>query len=167
METQPRVLGRLIAKHATWLLHFCAVLSQRLSEMDRQYSQGRQAFDTLADEFYSKQPPEVQQFYRHAALLTKLDPRTVGALFQTDAAVVYLAALEASQLPLIRRVDNHYELHGFFREFLSEKLIENDARRARLPCTTRLRRTTWRAAIGNRRWIRIWRRKIGPTPAAC
>ncbi len=76
----------LIAKHATWLLHFCAVLSQRLSEKDRQYSLGRQAFDSLASEFYSKQPPEAQQFYRHAALLTSLDPRAVGALFQTDAA---------------------------------------------------------------------------------
>ena len=65
----------LIAKHATWLLHFCAVLSQRLSEKDRQYSQGRQAFDSLADEFYRKQPPEAQQFYRRAALLTSLDPR--------------------------------------------------------------------------------------------
>lgn len=62
----------LIAKHATWLLHFCAVLSQRLSEMDRQYSLGRHAFDSLANEFYSKQLPEVQQFYRHAALLTQL-----------------------------------------------------------------------------------------------
>jgi anion transporter len=116
----------LIAKHATWLLHFCAVLSQRLSEKDRQYSQGRQAFDSLADEFYSKQPPEAQQFCRHAALLTSLDPRAVVALFQTDAASGYLAALEASQLPLIRRVDNHFELHGFFREFLTAKLLESE-----------------------------------------
>ena len=116
----------LIAKHATWLLHFCAVLSQRLSEKDRQYSQGRQAFDSLADEFYRKQPPEAQQFYRRAALLTSLDPAAVGALFQTDAASGYLAALEASQLPLIRRVDNHFELHGFFREFLTAKLLESE-----------------------------------------
>ena len=116
----------LIAKHVTWLLHFCAVLSQRLSEKDRQYSQGRQAFDSLADEFYSKQPQEAQQFYRHAALLSSLDPRAVGALFQTDAASGYLAALEASQLPLIRRVDNHFELHGFFREFLTAKLLESE-----------------------------------------
>ena len=116
----------LIAKHATWLLHFCAVLSQRLSEKDRQYSQGRQAFDSLADEFYSKQPPEAQQFYRHTALLSSLDSRPVGALFQTDAASGYLAALEASQLPLIRRVDNHFELHGYFRDFLTAKLLESE-----------------------------------------
>jgi signal-transduction protein with cAMP-binding, CBS, and nucleotidyltransferase domain len=119
----------LIAKHATWLLHFCAVLSQRLSEKDRQYSQ---AFDSLADEFYGKQPPEVQEFYRHAALLTSLDPGAVGALFQTDAASGYLAALEASQLPLIRRVDNHLELHGFFREFLIAKLRESEGAENRL-----------------------------------
>jgi len=117
----------LIAKHATWLLHFCAVLSQRLSEMDRQYSLGRHTFDSLASEFYSKQLPEVQQFYRHAALLTTLNPRAVGALFQTDAAGSYIAALEASQFPLIRRINNDdYELHGFFREFLTDKLLQTE-----------------------------------------
>lgn len=122
----------LIAKHPTWLLHFCAVLSQRLSEMDRQYSQGRQCFDSLADEFYSKQQPEVQQFYRHAALLTTIDPRAVGALLQTDAAGDYLAVLEASQLPLIRRVNDSYELHGFFREFLTDQLIESEGAQSKI-----------------------------------
>jgi anion transporter len=122
----------LIAKHATWLLHFCAVLSQRLSEMDRQYSQGRQAFDSLADEFYSKRPPDEQRFYRHAALLNTLDPRTAGGLLHTNAAAGYLAALSASQLPLLQRVDGHYELHCFFREFLSEKLLESEGREKKL-----------------------------------
>ena len=122
----------LIAKHATWLLHFCAVLSQRLSEMDRQYSQGRQAFDSLADEFYSKRPPEEQQFYRHAALLTTLDSGSAGELLQTDEAAGYLAALEATQLPLLRRVGGCYELHCFFREFLSEKLLQCEGREKKL-----------------------------------
>src|SRR5512143_2029106 len=46
----------LIAKHPSWLLHFCAILSQRLSRLEKQYSQGRDAFNTLAEEFYATRP---------------------------------------------------------------------------------------------------------------
>jgi ATP/maltotriose-dependent transcriptional regulator MalT len=107
-------------------LHFCAVLSQRLSQMDRQYSQRRNAFHSLAEEFYSKRPADEQQFYRHAALLTTLDPKIIGTLLQTDNSATFLADLENSQLPLIRRVDGGHELHGFFREFLIEKLLAGE-----------------------------------------
>ena len=116
----------MIAKHSTWLKHFCAVLSQRLSEMDRQYSQGRQAFDSLSEEFYGKRPADEQRFYRHATLLTTIDPRSADGLLQCAGAAQYLAALEASQLPLVRRVASGYQLHGYFREFLTERLIESE-----------------------------------------
>jgi anion transporter len=92
--------------------------------MDQQYSQGRDAFNTLAEEFYSKRPPDEQEFYRHAALLTMLEPKTISALLQTERGEEFLADLEKSQLPLIRRVDGHFELHGFFRQFLADKLID-------------------------------------------
>ena len=42
----------LIDKHPTWLLHFCAALSKKLSYVEQQYSQGREAFYSLAEEFY-------------------------------------------------------------------------------------------------------------------
>jgi ATP/maltotriose-dependent transcriptional regulator MalT len=115
--------------------------------------------------FIANSLPEVQQFYRHAALLTNLNPRAVGALFQTDAAGSYIAALEANQLPLIRRLNNDdYELHGFFREFLSDKLIETEGaeRKVGLHVAFAARYEAW--ASGHRRSSKVWRRKIGPTP---
>ncbi len=109
----------------------------------------------------------MQQFYRHAALLTTLNPRAVGALFQTDAAGSYIAALEASQFPLIRRINNDdYELHGFFREFLTDKLLETEGAEGKvLDSMSTLRRATKRLGDGHRRSNSAWRRKIGPTPA--
>src|SRR5258705_804562 len=47
----------LIEKHPTWLLQFCATLSKRLSYVDRQYSTGREAFNSLAEEIYSSRGP--------------------------------------------------------------------------------------------------------------
>jgi anion transporter len=116
----------LIAKHPTWLLHFCAILSQRLSRMEKQYSQGRDAFNSLAEEFYSSRPEEEQQFFRRASLLTIIDPKIIDFLFKSDKAETILTALENSQLPLIRRLNGGYELHAFFRDFLTEKLLAMD-----------------------------------------
>ncbi len=39
----------LIDKHPTWLLHFCAALSKKLSHVEQQYSQGREAFYLIAE----------------------------------------------------------------------------------------------------------------------
>lgn len=114
----------LITKHPSWLLHFCATLSQRLSLMDRQYSQGRDAFNGLAEDFYSRRPAEEQSFYRRAALLARLDTRLAGVLLETARAGEYLATLANSQLALLRPVENGYELHEFFKQFLIEKLLE-------------------------------------------
>ena len=43
----------LIEKHPTWLRQFCATLSKRLSYVDRQYATGREAYNSLAEEFYT------------------------------------------------------------------------------------------------------------------
>src|SRR5689334_4602369 len=37
----------LIEKHPTWLHHFCATLSKRLSRIDQQFSHSRDAFESL------------------------------------------------------------------------------------------------------------------------
>src|SRR5713226_6337290 len=115
----------LIEKHPTWLLHFCATLSKRLAHIEQQYSQGRDAFNTLAEEFYSTRLPEQQQFFHRASLLKIIDPQTADRLLRTSGAVSFLAELEKSLLPLVRIVDgNKYELRDFFREFLRKKLLE-------------------------------------------
>ncbi|MGE5306482.1 MAG: SLC13 family permease [Alphaproteobacteria bacterium] len=113
----------LIAKHPSWLLHFCAILSQRLSRMEKQYSQGRDAFNTLAEEFYATRPEEEQRFLRRASLLTTIDPNIIEFLLKKEKAETFLASLKESQLPLIRSLNQGYALHAFFRDFLTEKLL--------------------------------------------
>jgi anion transporter len=113
----------LIEKHPTWLRQFCATLSKRLARVDRQYSTGREAFNSLAEEFYTARSPEEQRFFRHAALVGTLEKDNLQALFGAQAPAALLVELGESQFPLIRRVDNGtYELHDFFRDFLLDKL---------------------------------------------
>jgi anion transporter len=121
--------NELIEKYPTWLLHFCATLSKRLAHVEQQYSQGRDAFNSLAEEFYSSRSPEQQQFSRRASLLTTIDPQTADQLLQTEGAGRFVADLEKSQFPLIRALElNRYELHAFFRDFLREKLLKVEGR---------------------------------------
>ncbi len=113
----------LIEKHPTWLLQFCSILSKRLTRMEQQYVIGRDAFNSLAEEFYNSRPPKEQEFLRHGSLLTAIDPKVVGLLLPTEGAQGLLDDLEKSQLPLIHRLENGgFELQGFFRDFLVEKL---------------------------------------------
>ena len=117
----------LIEKHPTWLLQFCATLSKRLSHVDRQYSTGREAFNSLAEEFYTSRSPDEQKFFRQAALLGAFDRTTLSQLFSNEAPTGLLTELADSQFPLIRRLENGaYELHSFFRDFLREKLLTID-----------------------------------------
>src|SRR6266567_7750030 len=74
----------LIEKHSTWLLQLCATLSKRLSYVDRQYSTGREAFNSLAEEFYNSRSAEEQSFFRRASLLGAVDKNTLTELFQND-----------------------------------------------------------------------------------
>jgi anion transporter len=117
----------LIEKHPTWLLQLAATLSKRLSHVDRQYSTGREAFNSLAEEFYTSRSPEEQAFFRQTALLGAVDRNTLAQLFSLEAPTALLTELADSQFPLIRRLENGaYELHSFFRDFLREKLVSVD-----------------------------------------
>ena len=117
----------LIDKHPTWLLQFCVTLSKRLSYVDRQYSTGREAFNSLAEEFYSSRAPGERQFFRHASLLGAIDAQSFDRLFRTDGLTQLITDLGNSQFPLIRHLgDGKYELHSFFKDFLREKLIAID-----------------------------------------
>ena len=116
--------NELIAKHPTWLLHFCATLSKRVSRAELHYSQGRDAFNSLAEEYYSARPSEEQRFLRRLALLTSIDSSNLAAIVETDSTREFLAHLETSRLPLIRPLERgNYELSDFFRDFLHEKLL--------------------------------------------
>ncbi len=117
----------LIEKHPTWLLQFCTTLSKRLSHVDRQYSTGREAFNSLAEEFYASLSPDEQSFFRQVSLLGALDKNTLTALVKNHALTKLVTEFGYSQSPLIRRLENgNYELHGFFKDFLHEKLLTLD-----------------------------------------
>src|SRR5687768_14771149 len=75
----------LIEKHPTWLLQFCATLSKRLSHLDRQYSTSREAFNSLAEEFYNSRSADEQAFFRQAALLGAVDQHTLTRLFPNES----------------------------------------------------------------------------------
>src|SRR5919108_1965913 len=117
----------LIEKHPTWLLHFCATLSKKLAHVEQQYSQSRDAFNSLAEEFYSSRAADERQFLCHAALLRSIHPETIERLLQTEGANTFLADLKKSEFPLLRPVaENGYEMHGFFKEFLIEKFLASE-----------------------------------------
>lgn len=117
----------LIDRHPTWLLQFCATLSKRLSHVDRQYSSGREAFNSLAEEFYASRTAAEQEFFRRAALLQTVDSNRLEELFAGGAPAALLAELADSPFPLIRRLERGgYELHAFFRDFLREKLLASE-----------------------------------------
>jgi len=122
----------LIDKHPTWLLQFCATLSKRLSYVDRQYSTGREAFNSLAEEFYNLRSPAEQAFFREVSLLGPVDKNILTELFPEDAPTGLMAEFGDSQFPLIRRLDDgKYELHSFFKDFLHEKLLDVDGLEAK------------------------------------
>lgn len=117
----------LIEKHPSWLLQFCATLSKRLSFVDRQYSTGREAFKSLAEEFYSGRSPRQQEFFRHASLLNGMDGATVEQLFQSKSFARVITDLSKGQSPLVRHVgDDRIEFHSFFKDFLHDKLLTID-----------------------------------------
>ena len=117
----------LIDKHPTWLRHFCAALSKKLSYVEQQHSQGREAFYSLAEEFYSsKQAPE-QAFLRRLSLLTVADLEAAEEVLPSPVASRCLASMRENHLPLVRVIDStRLELHPFFIDFLREKFAENE-----------------------------------------
>ena len=117
----------LIAKYPSWLLQLCATLSKRLAYVDRQYSTGREAFNSLAEEFYAGRSPRQQEFFRHASLLHVMDSATVEQLFHSKSVARLLADLSKGQSPLVRRLGNdRIEFHSFFKDFLHDKLLTID-----------------------------------------
>ena len=119
----------LIKRHPTWLLRFCSVLSKKLTSLELRHAIGRGAFNSLAEEFYRSRSSAEQDFLRRASLLNNIDPKSVGVLVPAEAAHGLLDDLEKTQLPLIHRLENgRFELQGFFRDFLVDKLESTEGK---------------------------------------
>ena len=76
----------LIEKHPTWLLHFAATLSKRLSYVDRQYSTGREAFNSLAEEFYARARPKNSHFFARLLCSARSIKHTLSRTFSKRRA---------------------------------------------------------------------------------
>jgi anion transporter len=156
----------LIEKHATWLLQFCATLSKRLSHLDRQYSTGREAFNSLAEEFYTSRSAVQQQFFRHASLLSTIDLRNIDELFQAEGLAHFLSDLDGHRFPLIRHIEqDRFEFHNFFRDFLQEKLLVVDGKEAKQRLHAMFAKRyeamgDWQQAIHHAAQIPDWREVI-------
>lgn len=117
----------LIDKHPTWLRHFCAALSIKLSYVEQQYSQGREAFYSLAEEFYSSRPAPEQAFLRRLSLLTVADLEVAEEVLPTRIATQCLASMRENHFPLVRFIDSsRLELHPFLVDFLREKFAQDE-----------------------------------------
>ncbi|HET7392265.1 MAG TPA: SLC13 family permease [Candidatus Binatia bacterium] len=117
----------LIDKHPTWLLHFCAALSKKLSYVEQQYSQGREAFYSLAEEFYSSRPAPEQAFLRRLSLLTGAELEAAEEVLPTRVTSQCLATLRENHFPLVRVIDStRLDLHPFFSDFLREKFAADE-----------------------------------------
>ena len=121
----------LIEKHPSWLLQFCAALIKRLTRAEKQYAQGRDAFNTLAERYYGSRTQEQQHFLRRASLLDRIDGETAERLVESDGVKHCLADLQTSELSLVQSAqEDKIELHPFFRDFLQEKLIAGEGQEA-------------------------------------
>jgi tetratricopeptide (TPR) repeat protein len=113
------------------LLQFCAALIRRLTRAEKQYAQGRDAFNALAERYYGSRTPEQQQFLRRASLLDRIDGQTAERFVQLGGAKSCLEDLQTSEFSLVQSVeDGKVELHPFFRDFLQEKLLAGEGQEA-------------------------------------
>lgn len=126
-------LDELIEKHPSWMLQFCTALIKRLTRAERQFSQGRDAFNHLAERYYERQTSERQRFLRRAALLDRIDEQATERLLQLGGAKDCLYDLKACELSLVQSTDGEQlELHPFFRNFLQDKLSASEGQEATL-----------------------------------
>ena len=90
-------------------------------------------FDFLLSEVYAKQTPGMQDFLLTSSILDVIDPNICNQLFKPGKARSFLNSIIRNQL-FIQRIDSEkpcYRYHHVFREFLQQKLLEEDSTRFR------------------------------------
>ncbi|MEA3396097.1 MAG: tetratricopeptide repeat protein, partial [Chloroflexota bacterium] len=92
----------------------------------------RPIFDYLADEVCSRQPPDVQSFLTHSAILRDMPADLCDYVLEIENSQAMLASLERANLftsPL-DATRTAYCYHALFREFLQRRLLEMEGRAA-------------------------------------
>ena len=154
----------LIDKYPSWLLQLCATLSKRLAYVDRQYSTGREAFNSLAEEFYAGSSPRQQEFFRHASLLHAMDGATVEQLFQSKSVARVLADLSKSQSPLgAPSRQRPHRVSQFLQRFFARETARHRWRGNQAAASRHISpNATPPSATGSRRFITPPKCRTGP-----
>jgi len=91
-------------------------------------------FDFLLSEVYEKQAPEIQNFLLTSSILDIIDLDICDYLLKTEYSQKFLHNVIRRQL-FIQYIDSEkpcYRYHHIFREFLQQKLLEENPRRFRM-----------------------------------
>jgi len=113
----------LVSKHPTIALHFCRVLSKRIADKDNDSSKGHGSYRAALEEFFTTQPPDVQDFLLKSSVLKTLDPVVLQSGLGLSNADDILTKLVASG-PLLfsREPPGNAQYPEYLRAFLSAKL---------------------------------------------
>ncbi len=78
-------------------------------------------FEYLAEEVFNVQPPEIQRFLLHTAILRVLHPALCDALLEQSDSAAFLRRLHGEELFLLSIGPEHYRYHQLFQDFLHEQ----------------------------------------------
>lgn len=117
------------------------------SFLERFSGEHRNVGDFLANEVFSRQTAELQEFLLNTCVLDRFDTALCNAVTLRTDARGFLDQLESANLFVFSLDDNQrwYRYHHLFAEFLQRRLQEHDQQRCR---TLHLRAATWLASNG-------------------
>lgn len=113
----------LIEENPWLILHFTEVLSDRLYSRNQALSKIQAAFTLQTEFLFEAQPPALQHFLLHTALLSTLEPAIVQALTGHAEAEAVLRTL-AVESALVARHDGVFVYPEAIRDFLLTRLTE-------------------------------------------
>jgi len=125
-DSEGWITGILLSAHSMW---------RRLLQGA---AQGRKVdvYDFLAEQVFSQQPPEVQEFLLTTSVLEEMNPHLCDELLEQEGSAQMLAALRRRNLFIVdlEGEEGWYRYHHLFRDFLRERLRERTPERFRRIC---------------------------------
>lgn len=122
----------LIAKYPSLCLHFCKVVSLRLTETERDMSKGRGTFNVVMEEFFTQQPDHIQDFLIQTSILRALDAEAIQSVLRVSDPIPLLAKLSSGYPVFVRFLKTgNYQYLDYLRDFLSARLEQKMPRKER------------------------------------
>jgi ATP/maltotriose-dependent transcriptional regulator MalT/DNA-binding SARP family transcriptional activator len=132
-EAQARAIANNAEGWITGVLLILDLLREDAAPMFDDVAQATsQTYAYLASDVLSRQPPDVRRFLRTSSVLREMSARLCRQILGTDRAKSLLLEVERRNLFLTRFGENTnsvYRYHNLFRDFLQERLRENEPTR--------------------------------------